>query len=87
MIKLYVGNLSFDTSSNDLQTLFAQAGTVEKVNLIQDRETGRSHGFGFIEMSNQEEGAAAMQKFNGFEVAGRALTVKEAKQRKNLDGF
>lgn len=87
VMKLYVGNLSFETSSNELQTLFAQAGTVEKVNLIEDRETGRSHGFGFIEMSTQEEGTAAIQKFHGHEVGGRALTVKEAKQRKNLDGF
>jgi cold-inducible RNA-binding protein len=82
-MKLYVGNLSFDTSSNELQTLFAQAGTVESVSLIEDRETGRSRGFGFVEMSTNEEGAAAIQKFNGQEVGGRALNVNAAKPREN----
>ena len=84
--KLYVGNLAFETSSNDLQTLFAQAGTVENVSLIEDRETGRSRGFGFIEMSTKEEGAAAIQKLNGQEVGGRALKVNEAKPRENRAG-
>jgi len=82
-MKLYVGNLSFDTTSNDLQTLFAQAGTVESVSLIEDRETGRSRGFGFVEMQTKEEGAAAIQKFNGQEVGGRSLKVNEAKPREN----
>ena len=82
-MKLYVGNLSFDTSSNELQTLFAQTGTVESVSLIADRETDRSRGFGFIEMSTKEEAAAAIQKFNGKEVGGRALKVNEAKPREN----
>ena len=82
-MKLYVGNLSFETTTTDLQALFAQAGTVESVNLIEDRETGRSRGFGFIEMSTKEEGAAAIQKFNGQEVGGRALKVNEAKPREN----
>ena len=86
-MKLYVGNLSFDTSSSELQGLFAQTGKVENVNLIEDRETGRSRGFGFIEMSTAEEGAAAIQKFNGHEVGGRALKVNEAKQRENRAGF
>ena len=86
-MKLYVGNLSFDTSSNDLQTLFGQTGTVESVSLIEDRETGRSRGFGFIEMSTKEEGAAAIQKFNGHEVGGRMLKVNEAKPRENRAGF
>jgi cold-inducible RNA-binding protein len=80
-MKLYVGNLSFDTSSNELQTLFATTGTVESVSLIEDRETGRSRGFGFIEMSTKEEGAAAIQKFNGTDVGGRSLKVNEAKAR------
>jgi RNA recognition motif-containing protein len=62
-MKLYVGNLAFQTSSEELQTLFAQAGTVESVSLIEDRETGRSRGFGFVEMSTKEEGAAAIQRF------------------------
>ena len=86
-IKLYVGNLSFETSSNELQTLFAQTGTVESVSLIEDRETGRSRGFGFIEMSTKEEGAAAIEKFNGQELGGRTLKVNEAKQRENRIGF
>src|SRR5689334_2119073 len=86
-MKLYVGNLSFETSSNELQTLFAQTGTVESVSLIEDRETGRSRGFGFIEMSTKEEGAAAIEKFNGQELGGRTLKVNEAKQRENRVGF
>jgi RNA recognition motif-containing protein len=85
-MKLYVGNLAFQTSSEDLQTLFAQAGTVESVSLIEDRETGRSRGFGFVEMSTSEEGAAAISKFNGQEVGGRALNVNEAKPRENRGG-
>ena len=86
-MKLYVGNLSFETSSNDLQTLFAQTGTVESASVIEDRETGRSRGFGFIEMSTKEEGAAAIEKFNGQEVGGRALKVNEAKAREDRVGF
>ena len=82
-MKLYVGNLSFDTSSSELQTLFAQTGTVESVSLIEDHETGRSRGFGFIEMSTQEEGTAAIEKFNGQELGGRFLKVNEANQREN----
>ena len=82
-MKLYVGNLSFDTTSNDLQTLFATAGTVESVSLIEDRETGRSRGFGFVEMQTKEEGAAAVEKFNGSELGGRPLKVNEAKPREN----
>jgi len=85
--KLYVGNLSFETTSNELQTLFAQAGKVENVSLIEDRETGRSRGFGFVEMQTKEEGAAAIQQFNGTELGGRALKVNEAKQRENRAGF
>lgn len=82
-MKLYVGNLAFETSSNDLQALFAQAGTVQSVSLIEDRETGRSRGFGFVEMSSKEEGAAAIQQFNGKELGGRALNVNEAKPRED----
>ena len=85
-MKLYVGNLAFETSSSDLQTLFAQAGTVESVSLIEDRETGRSRGFGFVEMSSKEEGAAAIQQFNGKELGGRALNVNEAKPREDRGG-
>ena len=85
-MKLYVGNLAFETSSNDLQTLFAQAGTVESVSLIEDRETGRSRGFGFVEMSTTEEGNAAVAQFNGKDVGGRTLKVNEAKPRENRSG-
>jgi RNA recognition motif-containing protein len=84
--KLYVGNLAFQTSSDEIQTLFAQAGTVESVSLIEDRETGRSRGFGFVEMSTKEEGAAAISQFNGMELGGRALTVNEAKPREDRNG-
>ncbi|HKO42295.1 MAG TPA: RNA-binding protein [Pyrinomonadaceae bacterium] len=85
-MKLYVGNLAFETSSNDLQTMFAQAGTVESVSLIEDRETGRSRGFGFVEMSTKEEGDAAVAQFNGKDVDGRTLKVNEAKPRENRGG-
>ena len=82
-MKLYVGNLSFDTSKADLQTMFAGAGTVESVNLIEDRETGRSRGFGFVEMQTKEEGDAAIAQFNGTELGGRTLKVNEAKPRED----
>ena len=85
-MKLYVGNLAFQTSSEELQTLFAQAGTVQSVSLIEDRETGRSRGFGFIEMSTKEEGAAAIAQFNGKDLGGRALNVNEAKPREDRGG-
>ena len=85
-MKLYVGNLSFETSSENLQQLFAQAGTVESASVVEDRDTGRSRGFGFVEMSSKEEGAAAIAQFNGTEVNGRALNVNEAKPRENRNG-
>ena len=85
-MKLYVGNLSFQTSSDDLQQLFSQAGTVESVNVIEDRETGRSRGFAFVEMSSTEEGNAAIQQFNGHDIGGRTLNVNEAKAREDRGG-
>src|SRR6266545_2011869 len=85
-MKLYIGNLLFQTSSEDLQQLFSQAGTVESANVIEDRETGRSRGFAFVEMSSKEEGNAAIQQFNGREVSGRALNVNEAKPREDRGG-
>ena len=85
-MKLYVGNLSFQTTGEDLQGLFAQAGTVESVSLVTDRETGRPRGFGFIEMGSKAEGEAAISQFNGKEVDGRSLTVNEAKPRENRGG-
>src|SRR5258707_6894076 len=84
--KLYVGNLAFQTTSQELQELFASAGTVESAAVVEDRDTGRSRGFGFVEMSTKEEGAAAISQFNGKEVNGRALNVNEAKPRENRAG-
>jgi cold-inducible RNA-binding protein len=84
--KLYVGNLAFQTSSEDLRQLFAQAGTVESASVVEDRDTGRSRGFGFVEMSSREEAQAAISQFNGQEVNGRSLTVNEAKPREDRGG-
>src|SRR5260370_29757317 len=85
-MKLYVGNLAFQTTSQELQELFAQAGTVESAAVVEDRDTGRSRGFGFVEMSSKEEGEAAIAQFNGKEVNGRALNVNEAKPREPRSG-
>jgi RNA recognition motif-containing protein len=85
-VKLYVGNLSFQTSSDDLQQLFSQAGTVESASVVEDRETGRSRGFGFVEMATNEEGQAAIQQFDGKEVNGRNLKVNEARPREDRGG-
>lgn len=85
-MKLYVGNLAFQTTSEDLENLFSQAGTVQSANIIEDRDTGRSRGFGFVEMSTNEEGAAAITEFNGKEVNGRNLNVNEARQREERSG-
>ena len=84
--KLYVGNLAFQTTSQDLEQLFGQAGTVQSASIVEDRDTGRSRGFAFVEMSSQEEATAAIAQFNGKEVSGRALTVNEAKPRENRGG-
>ena len=84
--KLYVGNLAFQTTSQDLQQLFTQAGTVESAQIIEDRDTGRSKGFAFVEMSTEDEAASAIEQFNGKEVAGRALKVNEARPRENRNG-
>src|SRR3979409_1533721 len=85
-MKLYVGNLSFQTSSEDLQQLFAQAGTVESASVVEDRETGRSRGFGFVEMATKEEGEAAIQQFNGKEFNGSNRKVNEARPREDRGG-
>ncbi len=82
-IKLYVGNLSFQTSSDDLQQLFAQVGTVESATIVEDRDTGRSRGFGFVEMTSKEEGEKAIEQFNGTDFNGRNLTVNEARPRED----
>jgi RNA recognition motif-containing protein len=85
-MKLYVGNLSFDTTTQDLENLFAEIGTVTSTNIIEDRETGRPRGFGFVEMSSKEEGQNAIAQLNGKEVDGRELKVNEAKPQENRGG-
>ncbi|HEY8668853.1 MAG TPA: RNA-binding protein [Tepidisphaeraceae bacterium] len=79
--KLYVGNLSYDTTSSDLEQLFSQHGTVSSAEIISDRDTGRSKGFGFVQMGNDAEAQAAIAALNGQEHGGRALTVNEARPR------
>jgi|SRR5688572_12645596 len=85
-MKIYVGNLSFNTSNNDLSDMFSEFGTVQSSNVIEDRETGRSRGFGFVEMSSQAEGEAAISSLNGKEIDGRELKVNEAKPREDRGG-
>jgi RNA recognition motif-containing protein len=77
--KLYVGNLPFSTTEQDLNNMFSQCGTVESAKIIMDRDTGRSKGFGFVEMSSDAEALAAITKYNGQDFNGRPLTVNEAK--------
>jgi RNA recognition motif-containing protein len=84
--KLYVGNLSFSTSSEELRQAFSEAGTVESASVVEDRDTGRSRGFGFVEMASQEEGEKAIELFNGKEMNGRKLTVNEARPREDRGG-
>ena len=84
--KLYVGNLSFSTSNTDLEQMFGKVGTVLSSNIIEDRETGRSRGFAFVEMSSKEEAQNAISSLNGTEVDGRQLLVNEAKPRENGGG-
>jgi cold-inducible RNA-binding protein len=79
--KLYVGNLPFDTSEQDLQTLFAGAGTVESVNVIRDGATGRARGFAFVEMATDDEAKAAIQMLADYSLGGRQLTVNEARPK------
>lgn len=80
--KLYVGNLTYETTSEELSQLFSQAGTVESSNVIMDRQSGRSKGFGFIEMTTDEEAQKAIEMFNGYDMGGRKLTVNEAQPPK-----
>ena len=84
--RLYVGNLSYSVDSSELQQLFAQHGTVTSAEVISDRMTGRSKGFGFVEMGSDEEAQAAIAALNGQEHGGRALTVNEAKPREERSG-
>ncbi len=85
--KLYVGNLSYEASDNDLRNLFEQYGTVESAQVIMDKDTGRSRGFGFVEMSSDDEAQAAIDGTNGQEaIGGRTLTVNEARSREGGGG-
>src|SRR2546426_7775295 len=84
--KLYVGNLPFSATDESLREMFKQAGQVESARIITDRDTGRSKGFGFVEMSTEQEATAAITKFNGVEVEGRSLTVNEARPMAPRDG-
>ena len=84
--KLYVGNLSYDVDSSALEELFAAHGTVQSAQIISDRDTGRSKGFGFVEMGSDEEAQAAIAALNGQQHGGRALTVNEAKPKENRGG-
>jgi cold-inducible RNA-binding protein len=81
--KLYVGNLSYSVDSNQLNDLFTQAGLVESANVIMDRDSGRSKGFAFVEMSDAAEAQQAIGKYNGFSLDGRAMNVSEAKPQEN----
>ena len=83
--KTYVGNLSFQTTDADLNQMFSEVGQVESVQIITDRDTGRSKGFGFVEMSDDAAAAKAIERFNGKEVNGRALTVNEARPMERRD--
>ena len=81
--KLYVGNLSYDTTDSDLQNLFEPHGAVQSAQVIKDRDTGRSKGFGFVEMDSDQQAQAAIQALNGHEANGRTLTVNEARPRED----
>ena len=84
--KLYVGNLPFSATDDSLREIFGQAGQVESARIITDRDTGRSKGFGFVEMSTDQEASEAIRKFNGTEMDGRSLTVNEARPMTPRDG-
>src|ERR687885_2912002 len=84
--RLYVGNLNFRTTSDELREIFSQVGEVENATVVEDRDTGRSRGFGFVEMATAEGAAAAIEQFNGKEFGGRTLTVNEARPRVERGG-
>ncbi len=86
MLNIYVGNLPFSATEPEIEGLFAEYGAVERVSLINDRETGRPRGFGFVEMQNDSEGKAAVEGVNGVDFGGRTLTVNEARPRENRGG-
>jgi RNA recognition motif-containing protein len=84
--RLYVGNLPYNINSSELERMFSEHGTVESAEVIDDRMTGRSKGFGFVQMSTDEEAQAAINALNGVDQGGRALTVNEARPRENRGG-
>ncbi len=84
--KLFVGNLPFTTGENELQDMFGQAGTIESVRVMRDMATGRARGFAFVEMQSDEEAQAAIDKFNGADLGGRALVVNEARPKTSGGG-
>ena len=84
--KLYVGNLTYDVTDSALEQMFAAHGAVKSAQVIMDRDTGRSKGFGFVEMTNDQEAATAIRELNGKDVGGRALTVNEARPREDRGG-
>ncbi len=86
MLKLYVGNLSYDCTDSQLRDLFSSHGDVSSAQIVIDRETGRSRGFGFVEMSNDADGRKAMEALNGAAYGGRNLTVNEARARESRGG-
>jgi cold-inducible RNA-binding protein len=83
---IFVGNLSFDATESAVRTMFEQYGTVDRVNIVTDRDTGRARGFGFVEMGNDGEGLKAIAGLNGRDVDGRALNVNEARPKENRSG-
>lgn len=85
-MNIYVGNLSFDTRDEGLRSAFAQHGTVDSARIVADRESGRSRGFGFVEMNDEDEARAAIEALNGTELDGRVLTVNEARPRSSDGG-
>ena len=84
--KLFVGNLAFSVTGADLESLFASAGTVESATVVNDRDTGRSRGFGFVEMSSSSEAGKAIAELNGHDLGGRTINVSEAKEREPRSG-
>ena len=84
--KLYVGNLAYKTTQEQVQALFSQAGEVEEINLITDRDTGRPKGFGFVSMATEEGAQEAIKRFNGYTLDNRTLTVNEARPREERSG-
>ena len=85
-MNIYVGNLSFEATETDVENAFGEFGDVKSVNIIKDRDTGRSRGFGFVEMNNREAGLNAIEALEGQQISGRNVTVNEARPRENRGG-